>query len=201
MRRALLFCTALAACTTHKHMAQIDGVTLPECDESVAAPDGPTFAFWAEAHEEQYPLPKGAVVRIAADRGVSWRRVEVVAKRLEQQGSKPVLLCGVGSTDQIGAFEPFAELHPGDHLTLDASRGQFFVGHPGGKGTQVKSFDEQHIAKSFIREAMSPIVAQYKIHDVEVRVDPHMNWADVVRAVDGARTCCDGVAMRASLFE
>ena len=65
----------------------------------------------------------------------------------------------------------------------------------------MKSFDEQHIAKSFIREAMSPIVAQYKIHDVEVRVDPHINWADVVRAVDGARTCCDGVEMRASLFE
>jgi hypothetical protein len=203
MRRALLFCIALAACGPNKHMAQIDGVVLPECDETVPADAGPTIAFWADAHEELYPLPKGPVVRIAADRAVSWRRVAQMEDRLRKQGSRPVLLCGIGATDGIAAFEPFEPLHPGKHLSFFADlHGHFFVGEPeGDKGTEVKSVDNEHIAKSFIREAMSPMVAKYGVHDVEVHVDPHMQWADMVRAIDGSRTCCQGIAMRASLVE
>ena len=206
MRRALLFCIAgfaCAACTTHKHMAEIDGVTLPECDETVTAPDGPVFAFWAEAHEEEYRLPTGPVVRIAADRDVSWRRIKVVDDRLKQQGSKAVLLCGVGSTDQIAAFDPFEKLDGGPHFKVRAfKKGEMFIDEPYGTyTTHVQSFDNQHIAKSFIREAMTPLVAKYNVHDVEVTADPAMHWVDVVRAVDGARTCCTGVEMRASLFE
>ena len=205
MRRALRFCilAGLAACTTHQRMAQIDGVTLPECEQSVPAGDGPTIAFWADAHEEQYALPKGPVVRIAADRDVSWRRVKQMEDRLRQQGSRPVLLCGIGTTDQIGAFEPTETLQPGKHLSLWADwQGNFFVGEPGSdNGTRVQAFDNEHIAKSFIRETMSPMVAKYGVHDVEVHVTPHTQWADMVRAIDGSRTCCQGIAMRATLVE
>jgi hypothetical protein len=209
MRRALRFCilAGLAGsglgCSTHPRMAQIDGVTLPECDETVPAADGPTFAFWAEAHEEQYTLPKAPVVRIAADRGVSWRRVKQIEDRLRAQGSTPVLLCGVGSTDRIAAFAPTQPLDQGKHLSLWANlHGDFFVGEPDGdKGTHVQAFDNEHIAKSFIRETMSPMVAKYGVHDVEVHVDPHIQWADMVRAIDGSRTCCEGIAVRASLVE
>ena len=203
MRRALLFCTVLAACGPNKHMAQIDGVTLPECDRTVPAEAGATIAFWPDAHEELYPLPKAPVVRIAADRGVSWRRVKIMADRIRAQGSRPVLLCGIGATDGIAAFDPTEPLQPGKHLSLWANlHGDFFVGEPDGdKGTHVQAFDNEHIAKSFIRETMSPMVAKYGVHDVEVHIDPHINWADMVRAIDGSRTCCQGIAMRASLVE
>jgi hypothetical protein len=206
MRPVLRFCIgllALAACGPNKHMAQIDGVTLPECDETVAAPDGPVFAFWAEAHEEQYPLPKAPVIRIAADRAVSWRRVKQVADRIRAQGSTPVFLCGVGMSDKIAAFDPVAKLQPGPHFGIRANlHGELYVDEPYGTyTTHVQSFDNEHIAKSFIREAMTPLVAKYNVHDVEVHVDPHLQWADMIRAVDGSRTCCPGVAMRASLIE
>ncbi len=205
MRRALRFCilAGLAACSTHQRMAQVDGVTLPECDQTVPADPGPTIAFWADAHEEQYPLPTGPVVRIAADRGVSWRRVKLMEDRLRAQGSRPVLLCGVGATDRVAAFEPTQALEPGKHLSFFADlHGHFFIGEPDGdKGTEVKAFDNEHIAKSFVRETMSPMVAKYGVHDVEVHVDPHMQWADMVRAIDGSRTCCQGIAMRATLVE
>ena len=133
---------------------------------------------------------------------MSWRRVKAVADRLQAQGSRAVYLCGMGVTDKVAAFVPTEQLQPGEHLVFDAGHeGDFFIARGNDKGTEVKAFDHEHIAKSFIRETMGPLVAESHIHDVEVRADPHMDWADLVRAVDGSRTCCDGVSMRASLIE
>jgi hypothetical protein len=203
MRVALtLLAVGATACGKNPLLARVDGQTLPECDQSVAAADGPNFAFGLRDHEEAMTLPKGPIVRIAADRSVSWRRVKAVAARIEQQGSKPVFLCGIGVTDEVAAFVPTEALHPGEHLVFDAGHeGDFFVARGNDKGTEVKAFDHEHIAKSFIRETLGPLVAESGIHDVEVRADPHMEWADLVRAVDGSRTCCEGTPMRASLIE
>jgi hypothetical protein len=212
MKRALVFAmtatlaggvTLAGGCGQNHLMAQIDGVVLPECDESIPAEPGPMVTILPDAHEDLYKLPTGPVVRIAADRGVSWRRVRDVADRLRKQGSRPVLLVGRGITSEIRAFEPIEALQPSTHLVLDASRdGSFFVGPADTqKGTRVQAFDHQHIAKSFIRETLGPIVKERGLHDVEVRIDPHADWSDMVRAVDGARTCCPGVEMRATLVE
>jgi hypothetical protein len=205
MKRALVVAVlaVVAACGKNHLMAEVDGAVVPEADDTIAAEAGPNVTILPDAHEELYKLPAGPVVRIAADRGVSWRRVKDMKERLARQGSRAVLLVGRGLTDEVRAFEPIQELRPGPHLVLDAGKdGGFFVGPgDGGNGTRVQAFDHQHIAKSFIREAMGPMVAKTKLHDVEIRVDPHMNWVDVVRAIDGARTCCPGVDMRASLVE
>jgi hypothetical protein len=202
MRAVLVLVVAATACGKNPRLAEVDGQTLPECDQTVPADDGPTFAFGLRDHEENLTLPKGPVVRIAADRSVSWRRVKAVAERVEKQGSRPVFLCGVGATSKVAAFAPTEALHPGEHLVFDAGHeGDFFVARGDDKGTEVKSFDQEHIAKSFIRETMGPLVKESGLHDVEVRADPHMEWADLVRAVDGSRTCCEGVSMRASLIE
>src|SRR5262245_18841680 len=155
MRRALLLIALAAGCGQNPLMAQVGNAVLPDCDKTVPAADGPTITIWAESHEELYTLPTGPVVRIAADRMVSWRRVKQLAQRLETQGSKPVFLCGVGITTEIAAFEPTEPLRPGKHLTVEASKdGEFFVGHPDSdKGTRVRAFDQRHIAKTFVREA------------------------------------------------
>jgi hypothetical protein len=202
MRVALIAVVGLAACGKNPLLAREGGQTLPECDQSVAAADGPTFAFGLRDREDQMALPKGPVIRVAADRSVSWRRVKMVADRIKQQGSRPVFLCGVGVTDEVAAFEPTETLHPGEHLVFDAgAEGDFFVARGNDKGTEVRAMDHEHIAKSFIRETMVPLVSESGIHDVEVRADPHMDWADLVRAVDGSRTCCGDTPMRASLIE
>ena len=202
MRVALIAVVGLAACGKNPLLARVDGQTLPECDQSVAAADGPNFSFGLRDREDQMQLPKGPVVRIAADRSVSWRRIKMVADRIRKQGSRPVYLCGVGVTDKVAAFEPTETLHPGKHLVFDAgNEGDFFVAKGDDKGTEVHAMDHEHIAKSFIRETLGPLVSESGIHDVEVRADPHIEWADLVRAVDGSRTCCGETPMRASLIE
>jgi len=200
---AITAVTAAACQGKSTLMAEVDGVVLPEADQTIAALDGPSVTIIPQGNEDLYKLPTGPVVRIAADRGVSWRRVKQVKDRLEKQGSTPVLLAGVGITTEVRAFSPYQELRPGRHLVLDASRdGSFFAGEGDrDKGTRVQSFDHLHISKSSIREVLGPLVQKSGLHDVEVRVDAHLNWADMVRAVDGSRTCCPGVDMRATLVE
>jgi hypothetical protein len=48
----------------------------------------------------------------------------------------------------------------------------------------------RHIHRTFVREDVREAVKEYDLSEVEVRVNPSAEWADVVRAVDGARTCC-----------
>jgi hypothetical protein len=203
MRRVLVLAVVLAGCGKNPLMAEVDGVTLPECDDVVPAAPGPIVAVSDDTHEEDLKLPADKVVRIAAERSVSWRRVKQLAARVAKQGSSPVLLVGRGISSDVGAFEPVEALHGGKHLTLNATRdGKFCLGHPDSDQLYcVQGHDRTHIARTFVRETLSAAVKQYGLHDVEVTVDPGMNWADMIRAVDGARTCCEGVAMRATLVD
>jgi hypothetical protein len=188
------------ACGKNPLMATVGDVVLAECDDVIPAEDGPTVVVGPETHEEDLTLPTGPVVRIAADRQVSWRRVHQLVQRLDKQGSRAVLLVGKGLSTEIGAFDPVEQLHPGTHLTLNATRdGQFCIQHPDAeKAYCVKAYDHLHIARTWIRDAMTLAVSQYQVKDVEVSVEPAMQWADVVRAIDGVRTCCP-VEVRASL--
>ena len=134
---------------------------------------------------------------------MSWRRVRGLADRIEKQGARAVLLVGRGHTNEIVAFQPTEPLRPGKHLTLDAMMtGKFCLAHPDAEARYcVQSGDTTHISRPFVEQAVAKAVKGYGLRDVEVTVDPHMNWAEVVRAIDGARTCCPGIDVRASLVE
>jgi len=198
---ALAGALALAGCSKNPLMATVGDVYLPDCDAVIPAAAGPTVSVGPQTHEESLQLPKAPVIRIAADRGVSWRRVQGLAERIEKQGSRPVFLVGRGHTSEIVAFEPTQALQPGKHLTLDVMMsGKFCISHPDAEERYcVQSGDRLHISRPFVEQAVAKAVKGYRIHDVEVKVDPHMNWAEMVRAVDGARTCCQGTEVRASL--
>jgi hypothetical protein len=50
--------------------------------------------------------------------------------------------------------------------------------------------DGKHVDRAFVREIIRQAVKQYGLTAVHVRPQAELEWADVVRAVDGARTCC-----------
>ena len=56
--------------------------------------------------------------------------------------------------------------------------------------TFVQGLDEKHIHRAFVRGNVDEAARAYQLREVQVRVEPDVEWADVVRTVDGARTCC-----------
>ena len=72
--------------------------------------------------------------------------------------------------------------------------GKFCVSPPGTEQAYcLESGDRQHISALFVRGVMEKAVAQYGIAQARVTPDPDLAWADLVRAVDGTRTCCRGM--------
>ena len=61
--------------------------------------------------------------------------------------------------------------------------------------------DRRHVHRAFGREHIREAVKAYERHEVRVRVDPAIEWADAIRAVDGARTCCGDTRVAAALVQ
>ncbi len=196
---ALLLVALTAACGNN-YVTEIDGAWIPACDQTIAPEAGPTVVLLPSTREEEVALPHAPVVRIAADGQVSWRRVKAVRDRLAAAGARPVLL--VGGHGDIHALALEDKLAAGKHLRLTATNdGKFCLGHPDSDQLYcVKGSDAHNISSAFIREAMRKAIGEYKIYDVEVTVDPAMGWTNVVRALDGVRTCCYETAVRAALM-
>ncbi|MCE9572639.1 MAG: hypothetical protein K8W52_05740 [Deltaproteobacteria bacterium] len=201
VRTAAVLLGSLAAACGNNYVTDIDGAWIPACDQTIVPEDGPTVVILPATHEEDVALPHAPAVRIAADGQVSWRRVKAVRDRLIAAGARPVLL--VGGHGDIHALALEDKLHDGKHLHLAATNdGKFCLGHPDSDQLYcVKGSDEHNISAAFIREAMRKAIGEYKLYDVEVTVDPAMGWTNVVRALDGVRTCCYETAVRASLVQ
>ena len=202
MWRTLAAAALLTAACGNTSLTEIDGAWLPACDQVVPAADGPTVVLLPSSREEDVALPHAPVVRIAADGQVSWRRVRKVRDRLIADGARPVLL--VGAHGDVHAISLEDKLAPGKHLRLVATNdGKFCLSHPDSETEQlycVKGSDEHNVSSAFIREAMRKAVDEYKLHDVEVSVDPSMGWANIARSLDGVRTCCGLIPVRAALL-
>lgn len=199
--RAALALAVLATACGNNYVTEIDGAWLPACDVVVPAPAGPNVVLVPSSREEEAALPTGKVVRIAADGQVSWRRVLAIRARLIAGGATEVVHL-VGAKGRIDAIRLEDPLEPGPHIHLDATNdGKFCLSPPAADQLYcVKGSDEHNISSAFVREAMRKAVTEYKIYDVEVRVDPSMGWANVVRAIDGSRTCCGTTVVRAALM-
>ena len=79
-------------------------------------------------------------------------------------------------------------------------RGKACVSPPGvAEAKCVQRGDKKHIDRAFVRELIREAIRGYGIADVVVELPPTIEWADAVRAVDGARTCCKNVQPRVSV--
>ena len=59
--------------------------------------------------------------------------------------------------------------------------------------------DTRHVDRAFTRQLVREAVAGYQLSDVVVEIPPDLEWADVMRAVDAAKTCCKEDSPRAAI--
>lgn len=191
---------ALAACKQRNpYEAKIDEVLLADADKVIAATSGALVKLTQDDLEPAIPdVPAGATIRIAADRKVQFHRVQALIAAVEAKGAVPLLL--VGTRDKVHAFQLEDELRgPAIQLT-PTIEGKFCVGPPDNLEARcVVNRDRMHVNRAFVREEIRAAFEEWGLTDVDVLVPPELEWADVVRTIDGARTCCGGQEIRVAL--
>lgn len=195
MRRAILPTTllllVLAGCKGKGH-AEVDGILIPQADGVTDAADGATLAVNKDTIDAA-KVPAGAkVVRLAIARDVAWDRVSALVQRVEQAGSTPVLLAGDDHKVKGFQLEDDGAREVDRVIKVIAySDGKACVQPPGSiEAICVQSPDGRYIDRAFLREQVRKQVKTFEIQTVEVELASGLQWADVVRTIDGARTCC-----------
>lgn len=182
---------ALGGCKSKGH-AEVDGILIPQADGTVDAPEGATLAVNA-ATIDAAKVPDGApVVRLAVARDVPWDRVAALVARVKAAGRTPVLLAG--DAHRVKGFRLEDDRARGVERAITVIAyvdGKACVQPPGGiEAKCVKSPDGKYIDRAFLRELVREQVKTFDVETVEVEVASGLPWADVVRTIDGARTCC-----------
>lgn len=195
MKRAALL-LLLAACGSNPYEAKVEGIRLADADQTVEAKPGPTVKLTLEDLEPA--IPKAPAARLVIARDVSWTRVQSTLARFEAAGVEPVIL--VGTRGKVGALVLSEEIGAQSiHLTA-TSDGKFCVGPPTADEARcTKSQSGNHIPRNYVREEMRAAVKAYELTDVDVVLDGDLWWVDVVHAIDGARTCCKGTAVKVKI--
>jgi len=184
---AALAAPALSGCDPHLE-ARVDGVLLPQALGVIDAPPGTTLVLAADRPVPA--LPATGPVRLAIDHATPWSRVEPVLRAARSAGLDPVVL--VGQRDRIHGFVVSDHLEPGYamRLTADAT-GKFCLSPPGTREQYCQqSSDRRHISATFVRGVVKRAAAEYGLDQVRVDPTPDVAWGDLVRTIDGARTCC-----------
>jgi hypothetical protein len=201
MRSILLAALALAACGPNPYQAKVEDILLADADEVHAVPPadeaGPLVKLSREHLDPEIPdVPQ---FRLAIARDVAWEKVQKTLEAAKAKGAKPIILVGRRSdvralvlTEEIGEHSI--------HLTSTPD-GKFCVGPPTTfEAKCVQGADKKHVQRAFVRETIRDAVKAYGITEVDVMVTPDLEWADVVKTIDGARTCCGDTDVRVKLL-
>ncbi len=217
---------ALAAGCGKVEEITVGGAKLGEADGTIEAPEGadvvvaegsqtrvvvksPNQGATALAIPVSGPLldelmPKGSV-RLAIDRDVPFVAAKPLLDYLYQRDGKAVaLVTNTGLKRKLLAVElfPAGEKHEQATQVAAYANGKMCVNLPGvdrAKCSQGRLGNiDRATTRGIVREAYDAEDLTYAV----VSVEPSLPWGDVVRAVDGARTCCGpDVAMRVELRE
>jgi hypothetical protein len=189
----------VAACGPNPYQAKVEDILLADADDVIAVPKdaGPLVKLSLEHLEPE--IPDVPVFRLAIARDVGWERVQKTLEAAKAKGARPVILVGRRSdvralvlTDEIGEHSI--------HLTSTPD-GKFCVGPPTTfEAKCIQGADKKHVQRAFVRETIRDAVKAYGITDVDVMVTPDLEWADVVKTIDGARTCCGDTEIRVKLL-
>ena len=197
--RWAIFVLVLAACGPNPYQAKVEDILLADADDVIAVPkdSGPLVKLSLEHLEPE--IPDAPVFRLAIARDVAWEKVQKTLEAAKAKGATPIVLVGRRSdvyafvlTDEIGEHSI--------HLTSTPD-GKFCVGPPTTfEAKCVQGADKKHVQRAFVRETIRDAVKAYGITDVDVMVTPDLEWADVVKTIDGARTCCGDTDVRVKLL-
>lgn len=165
----------------------VGSARLPDADSTIAAPAGPLF----EVGKTKIPDKLSGPVRLAADRELLYSDVLAAAAAVKKAGGTPVLL--VARRNKVEALPDPAPPDEEPAIKLAARiDGKACISPPDNpEATCVSREDQKRIDRAFVRQVLWQAVHEYGLKHVNVVVDPGIHWADAVRAIDGARTCCE----------
>lgn len=184
MSRTLLLVTlVLAGCPSAE--VKVGKARLAQVDSARPAPAGPTV----EVPGGTVPASVTGPVLIAADREATYAQVLEAMAAVRKAGGEPVLL--VTHKRKAAALPPsVAHEEPSIRLAIDTDM-RACVGLPGWNERKcVERADGKHIDRAFVRELVREGVKASALTRVHVELPGAISWAEVVRAIDGARTCC-----------
>lgn len=189
---ALVALVALATACKNRLVAVVDGVLLADATSPLPVPEAPRVKVLVapQVADAELPLPAAGLVQLVIEREVPWARVSALLTSLSSRKLEAVLL--VGDTHKVRRFVLNDELPRYKRFTITGdAKGKFCVQTAElPKAYCVQGSDRKHIHRAFVRETVREVVKKWDMRQVMVYVDPAMQWADVVRLVDGARTCC-----------
>ncbi len=189
------FSLLIASCKS-RSQAEVAGVWIAQAESIEAFPKGNAIPMLRGAPPTD--LGTEPHVRLAIARDVRWSKVRDLRKELLAQGRSPYLIVANGR--KTGAFNLFDELQGEPIHVFVSVGGKLCVAPPGSPEAKcVQRGDRSHVDRAFTRELVREAVKGYRLHDVLVDVPADLEWADVVRAVDGARTCCFETVVRVRL--
>lgn len=193
---ALAIAVAVAGSCKSKSQAEVAGVWVAQSESTVALPEGDAVAMTRGARPENLGTQGDVILAVARD--VRWSAVRDLRKELMAQGRGVHLVVANGR--KAGAFNLYDELE-GEAINVFVSvGGKLCVAPPGSPEAKcVQRGDRTHVDRAFTRELVREAVKGYGMYDVLIDVPADLDWADVVRAVDGARTCCFETVVRARL--
>jgi hypothetical protein len=175
-----------------KRIAEVEGAVLADAMGRIDAPEGAaTVALLPDQREVEIPVAD--VVALAIDRRVPWGRVVSTIEQVEATGAEVAILVGRRSHVHGFVLEDRHTDRPGvELLGFPASGGWKSCVRPRG-GDEAKCAQQhggRHIDAAFTRELVREAVRAYGSHNVLVGIPVTLEWADAVRLIDAARTCC-----------
>ncbi len=182
---------ALGSCKS-KSQAEVAGVWVAQAEGIEKLPKGKAVALvrgQVPASAADPSLGEGSDVLLAIARDVRWSKIRDLSEELVTAGRTPHLIVANGR--DTGSFKLRDELQ-GEAIKVFVSvGGKLCVAPPNSPEAKcVQRGDRSHVDRAFTRELVREAVKGYRLHDVIVDVPADLEWADVVRAIDGSRTCC-----------
>lgn len=180
--------------------AKVGGATLPQANGVVAAPDARTAPTVVVLPGKPTPAFTAGPVRLAVHLAVPWSQLEPVLDAADAAGARPSFL--VGQRNRVHGFVISDELEA-DRYSLrmqTTGTGKFCLSPPGTREAYcVEGADHRNISSLYVREAVQKAVAEYDIMQALVVPDADARWGDIVRTIDGARTCCGARQFRVAI--
>ena len=197
-------CLLLVGCDwlRGKGDVEVEGVLIPQADGNVMPDEAPTVTLKPGERADAVELPEGPAVRLAIARDASYGQAKELIKRVEAAGKRPIIL--VGERYKLRAIELNDKISsPRKAIRLVATPdGKACVAPPDNPESKcVFQQHSSHVSTAYVREFVREAVRGYGLTEVRVFVRPSVEWADVIRAIDGARTCCDDVTPKVRLAD
>lgn len=142
-------------------------------------------------------VPDAPVVQLAIDRDATWGQVKATLHVIDQRGQSAVLL--VAERRRVRSFPRFDQAGEIDAPELVAralevtayTDGKVCVRHPKvAEAKCVQTPARTYIDGAFTRELVREASKGYALTAAVADLPDALQWDDVVRVIDGVRTCC-----------